>query len=129
MGKCARHNGFFLGNGWADWFSRAGAPEHRASKLNGEFYQVEFRLHQRVAEFMARAMHQMRTLGGWDPERQYAPVRAPSFPQPQVTAVEHQWVRLATGLMCMQVLLSYHGYGKRTCAWAVVSFSAHAECH
>eukprot|EP00959_Pyramimonas_sp_CCMP1952_P131656 2752860-Pyramimonas_sp.AAC.1 len=48
---------------------------------------------------MAWAMHRMRTIGGWDPEQQYVPVRAPSFPVPQVTAVEHQLVRLDTGFM------------------------------
>eukprot|EP00959_Pyramimonas_sp_CCMP1952_P101991 2133111-Pyramimonas_sp.AAC.1 len=48
---------------------------------------------------MARTMHRMRTVGGWEPEHQFVPVRAPSFPLPQVTAVEHQLVRLDTGFI------------------------------
>eukprot|EP00959_Pyramimonas_sp_CCMP1952_P450190 9426463-Pyramimonas_sp.AAC.1 len=90
---------FFLGNGWADWFGRAGVLEHRVSKVYEEFYKVELSKHQCVAKCMARAMHRMRTLGGWNPERPHVPARALSFPRPQVTAVERQLVRLATGLM------------------------------
>eukprot|EP00959_Pyramimonas_sp_CCMP1952_P333058 6974241-Pyramimonas_sp.AAC.1 len=88
---------FFLGNAWADWFARAGAAEHKVSQVYEDFYMMEYRQHQKVAQYMAWAMRRMLSVGGWDPDQAYVPVRAPVWPQPQLTVVEHQLVRLDTG--------------------------------
>eukprot|EP00959_Pyramimonas_sp_CCMP1952_P182515 3816770-Pyramimonas_sp.AAC.1 len=94
---------FCLGNG---------ALEHRVNKGHGDVYQAEFKRHQGVAKYNARAMHRMRTVGGWDPEHQCVPLRAPSFPLPQVTVVEHLLVRLILGL-------SYAGRAVALLLWRV----------
>eukprot|EP00959_Pyramimonas_sp_CCMP1952_P099878 2088290-Pyramimonas_sp.AAC.1 len=41
----------------------------------------------------------MRTVGGWGPEHQFVPVRAPSCPLPHVTVVEPLLLRLDTGFI------------------------------
>ena len=92
---------FYLGNGWADFFARAGALEHRISQVYEDLYLMEYRQHQCVAKYMAWAMRRMLDLGGWEPEQAYVPVRAPVRREPQLTVVEHQLVRLGTGpLLC-----------------------------
>ena len=94
---------FFLGNGWADWFARAGALEHKVSQVYEDFYMIEYRQHQKVAQYMSWAMRRMLQVGGWEPEDEFVPVRAPVQPRgPQLTVVEHQLVRLggSGALMC-----------------------------